>query len=394
MKNGYMLLIKIGYGALLAGLFVLPQLVFAQTCSPVASSGTYGCSPTKTPVPAGCTASGNLMSCTSIPAGYSLGSTPYLKSFAAQPKSINPGLSSTIQWSVGNATNCNISSNAGGGIEGGASGSFTVTPTLTTQYNLSCGNSANPANMTSLGSLYVTVLTTPNSNPGVNPSNTNADVLNQQGYNPSVQAISPGNLKYTPLEPLPGESQLLNSQGQYTGNLGNLLNIFFKILLSLGAFTAVVMLVIGGITYMMSDVVSTKEEARHRIQSAFYGLLLIIGAVLILNTINPQLVNFNNVFPAAGFGTAPITTNPNDRYAGYENQLKQILNTPPTDFTKSQCEQARADQATYDAQIRSVENTMNNITGPTSDTETKLDQLATQKHLVDNVVAKCDQGGN
>lgn len=56
---------------------------------------------------------------------------------------------------------------------------------------------------------------------------------------------------------------------------------------------AVLTIVVGGIMYMTTDVTETKGAAKERIMASFYGLLLLIASVLILNTINPDLLNFN-----------------------------------------------------------------------------------------------------
>ena len=44
---------------------------------------------------------------------------------------------------------------------------------------------------------------------------------------------------------------------------------------------------------MLTDVVTSKEDAKKDIQAALTGLLIIISAVVILTTINPNLVKFN-----------------------------------------------------------------------------------------------------
>jgi len=49
-------------------------------------------------------------------------------------------------------------------------------------------------------------------------------------------------------------------------------------------------LVIGGFLYMGADTVTTKDKAREYINGAFLGLLIGLGAYLILNTINPDLL--------------------------------------------------------------------------------------------------------
>jgi len=111
-----------------------------------------------------------------------------------------------------------------------------------------------------------------------------------------------GELCYTPLEPLPGD---INESGA-PGSFGSLLNGVFRILISLGGLVAVLALVIGGITYMVSDIADKKDQAKKRISGALWGLLILISSVLILQTINPQLLNFN----FGPFGTAePVSTN-------------------------------------------------------------------------------------
>ncbi|MBI2004660.1 hypothetical protein HYS79_00685 [Patescibacteria group bacterium] len=112
-----------------------------------------------------------------------------------------------------------------------------------------------------------------------------------------------GELCYTPLEPLPGN---IDESGK-PGSFGSLLNGVFRILISLGGLVAVLALVIGGITYMVSDIADKKEQARKRISGALWGLLILISSVLILQTINPQLLNFN--FGPSGNAGGAATTN-------------------------------------------------------------------------------------
>ena len=91
-------------------------------------------------------------------------------------------------------------------------------------------------------------------------------------------------LEYIPLEPLPGVDQ----SGQ--ADFGDLISGFFRILINLGAFVAVTVLVIGGITYMVSEKSFSKLIAKERIKAALWGLAILAGAWLLLYTINPQLL--------------------------------------------------------------------------------------------------------
>lgn len=120
-----------------------------------------------------------------------------------------------------------------------------------------------------------------------------------------------GNLSYCPLEPFYSfEQSDVNS-----GNFKNLVDTVLKILIALGALFAVVTMVIGGVMYMTTEVTGTKDEARRRMVSAVYGLILLAASFLILNTINPQLTIINlqpgvingTQTPGASSGL-PITT--------------------------------------------------------------------------------------
>jgi hypothetical protein len=46
----------------------------------------------------------------------------------------------------------------------------------------------------------------------------------------------------------------------------------------------------GGIEYMTSELVSSKEAGKERIRDALFGLLLALGAWTLLYTINPDLL--------------------------------------------------------------------------------------------------------
>jgi len=94
---------------------------------------------------------------------------------------------------------------------------------------------------------------------------------------------------YAVLESIPGIAKD-SSPGLYT-----YLKAVFLTGIGLAGVLAVLMIVIGGIQYIGSGMSpSGKEDAKDRITSAILGLLLALGAYLILNTINPNLVNFSS----------------------------------------------------------------------------------------------------
>lgn len=107
--------------------------------------------------------------------------------------------------------------------------------------------------------------------------------------NKKIQQILLAGLVYVPLEPLPGTTP---GDAAY-GSLSLYLNLVFKILISIGAMVAIITLVLGGITYMVSEIVDKKSEAKRRIQAAILGLLLLLTCWLILYEINPKLTQFS-----------------------------------------------------------------------------------------------------
>jgi hypothetical protein len=75
----------------------------------------------------------------------------------------------------------------------------------------------------------------------------------------------------------------------------NLVNNLYALSITLAALLAVIKIIIGGVKWMMSDIVTSKEDAKKDIRTAVIGLLIVISAVLILTIINPQTatINFN-----------------------------------------------------------------------------------------------------
>ncbi|HUD02871.1 MAG TPA: pilin [Candidatus Paceibacterota bacterium] len=113
------------------------------------------------------------------------------------------------------------------------------------------------------------------------------------------------NLSYTPLEPIPGVTTGANLTSP--DSLSVIVNAIFTILISVGALLAVLMLTIGGIQYMVSSAITTKQQGLKRAQAALWGIVLIAASWLILHTINPYLtqITLNPCLP--GDTTCTVT---------------------------------------------------------------------------------------
>ena len=95
---------------------------------------------------------------------------------------------------------------------------------------------------------------------------------------------------YTLLEPLivPGDAPI-----KETANIGVYLEGIFKLGIGIASVLAVLMITIGGLQYMTSDKVQLITDAKTTIVSALWGLVLVLASFLLLQTINPNLVNFS-----------------------------------------------------------------------------------------------------
>jgi hypothetical protein len=75
-------------------------------------------------------------------------------------------------------------------------------------------------------------------------------------------------------------------------DLGTVWNAFLRISVVVAAILAVIMLAIGGFKYMASESVFVVQGAKQQMANAIIGLLIVLAAILILVTINDQIVNF------------------------------------------------------------------------------------------------------
>ena len=114
------------------------------------------------------------------------------------------------------------------------------------------------------------------------------------------QALGTATLVPTPSQSGQFISELFNPNNT---NLAVFFNAFFKTALVVGAMLAVLRIGYAGFVYMTTDSFGSKGNARQIIQDAVLGLLLLLSVWLILNQINPNLLNLNilqNVQSAPG----------------------------------------------------------------------------------------------
>jgi hypothetical protein len=128
-----------------------------------------------------------------------------------------------------------------------------------------------------------------------------------------------GKLNYVPLEPLPGFPTNVSSPQ----SLQTVLISYYKILLGFGAMFSVLLLILGGISYMTTEAVGQRVVAKQRIVAALMGMLLLLCSYLILATINPkQLLNLSlSIAPTTITGAQQKSATNN---ISYQDAIKQV----------------------------------------------------------------------
>lgn len=81
--------------------------------------------------------------------------------------------------------------------------------------------------------------------------------------------------------------------GGYTPGSGmtEFINKAFGVSVGVAAVLAVIMVAIGGFKYMTSESVFNIGGAKEQITNAIVGLIIVLAAVVILQTINPEIVS-------------------------------------------------------------------------------------------------------
>lgn len=136
---------------------------------------------------------------------------------------------------------------------------------------------------------------------------------------------------YTFLAPLPGTSKTSETCTGTTckTDLQKYLPGAFNLSVAIAAVLAFIMITFGGITYAVSDSISGKEDGKKYIENALWGLLLVIGAYIILYTINPQILDFKLSIPKPDIKAAVPTITAGvpmtDEQKNADNEVRRSL---------------------------------------------------------------------
>lgn len=114
------------------------------------------------------------------------------------------------------------------------------------------------------------------------------NVVNLPCVHNGIQENRPGT--YILLAPVDVAGGITDFDPSDKGALGRYLNIMIKIIIGVSAILAVVMIVMGGLEYMTSELVHSKEAGKEKVTGALLGLLIALSAFILLGTINPELL--------------------------------------------------------------------------------------------------------
>ncbi len=151
---------------------------------------------------------------------------------------------------------------------------------------------------------------------------------------PGTPGVSgPAPIGFQPLAPLPGFTN--------SSDLNLYLNNLFKLGLGFAALMAVIYIAIGGIEYIGSEGVTSKEDGRRKITGAITGIIILLFSYLLLNTISPQFVKTTINLPPVGLKN----TEELKAYPGIEQAVAKDgyrVARPPLDYNAIKNDEARA----------------------------------------------------
>lgn len=131
-------------------------------------------------------------------------------------------------------------------------------------------------------------------------------------------------------------------------------------LFSLGivGLTAFVCIIIGAVNYITSAGNDTKmSDAKNRITSALLGILILLASVLILRTINPDLVNIGFVLPEIKGGGGGGINN----YCECTLKQRFMSAAPDQSNPATSCQQYVKDNCPQNANSCNLSNTLKNL---------------------------------
>lgn len=161
----------------------------------------------------------------------------------------------------------------------------------------------------------------------------------------TAYALGPGN--ETAFQPLVGIPFLQKSGN--TLSTEDYVQALYVLAISAASLLMILRMMQAGVKIIFSEGVTARESAKKDIQGMLLGFLIILGAVTILETINPQLTNLDALRNAQSFNDSIQNTVPGNGNA------PDIVNDDGEINTGSSHHNSTAPQDDIDAQVRKCE---------------------------------------
>ena len=114
-------------------------------------------------------------------------------------------------------------------------------------------------------------------------SNVNVE---DRGIGPGINPLAGERVPYQAMVGIPNVDENNLDIESYLGGI-------YWLAIFVAASLAVLKIVVAGVKYVGSDIVTSKETAKKDIWGALFGLTIVLAAVIILNTVNDRLTNFD-----------------------------------------------------------------------------------------------------
>ncbi len=119
----------------------------------------------------------------------------------------------------------------------------------------------------------------------------------------SVTVDAEGNVKFEPITPtlsveIPGadlSAPTKEGDNVVISFLGQYINAIYRYAVAVVLIVAIVMVVYGGFRYLVGASIGDIQAGKKIIIDAIMGMLIVLGAYMILNTVNPDTVNFKSL---------------------------------------------------------------------------------------------------
>jgi hypothetical protein len=102
--------------------------------------------------------------------------------------------------------------------------------------------------------------------------------------------------EYVPLVGIPG----IDTSKLKGGDMPGYINAFYLLLIAIGSLIGFSKFVLAGVKYALSDIVTSKEEAKSDMRGVLLGLSILLVPYVVLYQINPDLVSLEVLNKAKG----------------------------------------------------------------------------------------------